>query len=194
MYPDTDSAPIPLEDDYINSLSENLPVDVIDNYKTMKAWGIAEECYTYIFSKNLFPILSRTITDLNLDPKYIGKFFGQRLKFAEGQYKKGEEFNFKMVYALFAYLVKNGIHIQLAEKMLPELIMHPKMDFASILETINFKKISKEDILLRISILKDKFAEGKNEIDKKDQRNWIMGQLRYTALGNLDLTELSKEI
>ncbi len=194
MYPDTDSAPIPLEDDYINSLSENLPVDVIDNYKTMKAWGIAEECYTYIFSKNLFPILSRTITDLNLDPKYIGKFFGQRLKFAEGQYKKGEEFNFKMVYALFAYLVKNGIHIQLAEKMLPELIMHPKMDFASILETINFKKISKEDILLRISILKDKFAEGKNEFDKKDQRNWIMGQLRYTALGNLDLTELSKEI
>lgn len=194
MYPDTDSAPIPLEDAYIDELREHLPVDVIDNYKQMKAWNIPEDTYTFIFSKNLFPIIARTIHELKLDPVYMGRFFGQRLKFVEGHYKKGAEFNYKMVFALFAFLVKEQIQIQLAEKMLPELMQHPKMDFASILNTINFKRVSKEDILAKVPILKDKFALGKEVISEKDQKDWIMGEIRNIALGNVDLVALSKEI
>lgn len=194
MYPDTDSAPIPLEDAYIDELREHLPIDVIDNYKQLKAWKIPEDTYTFIFSKNLFPILARTIHELKLDPVYMGRFFGQRLKFVEGHYKKGAEFNYKMVYALFAFLVKEHIQIQLAEKMLPELMQHPKMDFASILNTINFKRVTKEDILAKVPILKDKFALGKEVISEKDQKNWVMGEIRNIALGNVDLVALSKEI
>ncbi len=194
MYPDTDSAPIPLEDEYITRLAENLPVDVIENHKQLLDWGVSSETFTYIFSKNLFPIIEKTINTLKLDPKYIGMFFGLRLKFAEGQYKKGLEFNYNMVYALFAWLVKSDIDIKLAEKMLPELIQHPKMDFASILETIGFKKIDRESILSKIPILMNKFAEGKTEVNPIHQKNWVMGQLRNTALGNINLTELSKTI
>ncbi len=41
MYPDTDSAPIPLEDDYIQSLTKNMPEDIIERYKKLMAWDIA---------------------------------------------------------------------------------------------------------------------------------------------------------
>jgi len=42
MYPDTDSAPIPLEDDYIDSLSKNLPEDIIDRFNQLRKWNVPD--------------------------------------------------------------------------------------------------------------------------------------------------------
>ncbi len=194
MYPDTDSAPIPLEDSYITGLSKGLPTDVIDNYKQLKKWGVSEEVYTYIFSKNLFPLIQKIITDTGVQPAYACTFFGHEVKFAEGHYKGPEIFNYEKVYDLFSYLKDSGISFEIAEKMLPELIEHPKMDFESILTSINFKKYTKEEILSKLPLLYDKFAEGKEEVSKVKMKNWVMGKLRNIAIGNIELSELSKEI
>ncbi len=78
--------------------------------------------------------------------------------------------------------------------MLQEMIEHPKMDFESILTSIKFNKHSMEEILSKVPILYEKFTEGKDNISKPDLKDWIMGQLRNIALGNVNLTELSKEI
>ncbi len=194
MYPDTDSAPIPLDDDYIKSLSEKLPTDVIDNYRQLKKWGIPEETFTYIFSKNLFPLIERIINELGVNPTYTGTFFGHEVKFAEGHYKGPEKFDYNKVYELFNFLNKKGIKHELAEKMLPDMVEHPKMDFESILTSIKFRKYSKDEILSKLPLLYDKFSEGKEEISKTKLKNWVMGNLRNIALGNINLTELSKEI
>jgi glutamyl-tRNA(Gln) amidotransferase subunit E len=95
---------------------------------------------------------------------------------------------------MFDYLKKNGLHIQLAKKMLPEMIDHPKMDFDSVLAAINFKRITEEEITNRIPVLKDKFSEDKKEVNKIEQRDWVMGQLRHIALGNMNLRKLSDKI
>lgn len=192
MYPDTDSAPIPLANDYIEELGSNLPSDIIDRYNQMQKWGIAEDNYTYIFKKNLFPLIERIITELDIDPKFIGAFFGQRLKFVEGHVKPADEFNYKIVYALFRYLKGNSIDYQLAYYMIPHVYEHPKMDFDSVLGVINFKKISKESILSHIPFLKEKFEETAINLNKKNETNWIMGELTGVAVGNINLTELSK--
>ncbi len=195
MYPDTDSAPIPLKDSYIQSLNAGLPRDVIDNYKQLKKWGVPESVYTYIFSKNLFPIIEKIINELEVKPSYAGTFFGHEVKFAEGHYKGPEKFDYEKVYKVFSFLNKNGITHELAEKMLPEMIVHPKMDYDSILTSINFKKYSKEEILSKLQVLHDKFAESKDgDISETDLKNWVMGSLRNIAIGNVNLTELSKEI
>jgi len=49
MYPDTDTAPIPLEDETIDRLSKNLPTEIMDRYKQLMEWEIPEDTYTYIF-------------------------------------------------------------------------------------------------------------------------------------------------
>jgi glutamyl-tRNA(Gln) amidotransferase subunit E len=194
MYPDTDSAPIPLAADYIETLRATLPQDVIDNYKHLKKWKVPEGVYTYIFSKNLFPIIARIVNELDILPSYVGTFFGHVVKFAEGHYKGPEKFDYDQVYKLFRFLNKKGIQYELAEKMLPDMIEHPKMDFESILTSINFKKHSKDAILSKLPLLYEKFAEGKDAISEPDLKDWIMGKLRNIALGNVNLTELSKEI
>ncbi len=194
MYPDTDSAPIPLEDSYITELSKGLPTDVIDNYKQLKEWGVSDEVYTYIFSKNLFPLIQKIIADIGVKPSYVCTFLGHEVKFAEGHYKGPEKFNHEKVYDLFRYLKDSGITFEIAEKMLPELIEHPKMDFESILTSINFRKYTKEEILSKLPLLYDKFADGKKEVSKVKMKNWVMGKLRNIAIGNIELSELSKDI
>ena len=194
MYPDTDSAPIPLENDHIENLRKNIPDDIIDRYNQMKKWNIPEDTFTYIFSKNLYPLIKRIITELKLDSKYIGTFFGHRLKFTEGHYTPPDEFNYKIIFAMFRYLQENKLDFELAKKMLPIVYEHPKMDFDSVLTSINFEKVSKESILSHIPFLKEKFDEIKFSDNKKNETRWIMGELKKVAIGNIDLRKLRKEI
>ncbi len=194
MYPDTDSAPIPLENSYIDGLSENLPSEVVDRYNQLKKWKIPEDTYTYIFRKNLFPLIEKIITDLKLKPTFIGTFIGHRLKFVEGHYTTADKFEYSKIYKLFKYLIDNKLDIQLSRKMLPVVYQYPKMDFDSILTSISFKAVPKEEILSKIPFLKQKFTEIK--ISKNDvvAKHWIMGELQKTAIGNIAPDDLAKAI
>lgn len=194
MYPDTDSAPIPLEDEYIQKIGERMPTEVIDRYHQMKKWDIPEDTYTYIFSKNHFPLINRIITDLNFEPKFVGTFFGHTLKFVEGHYEPAEEFNYCIIFALFKFILANGLEPEIAKKMLPVVYEHPKMDFASVLNVINFKKLNKDVILQNIPFLLKKYQELGRSQDDQDRRNWIMGQIRNSAIGNISLKELYQSI
>lgn len=194
MYPDTDSAPIPLKNEYIDGLAKNLPVDIIDRYKQLKKWKVPEDTYTYIFSKNLFPLMERIVNELQVPPRFLGNFLGHRLKFSLGHYKPSGEFKFSLLYPLFKFLKDSELRYELALRMIPELVQHPKMEFESILNAIKFKRYSMDDITCKIPILTDKFIEGKEIISETDLINFVMGQLRNMALGNVDMEALSNEI
>lgn len=194
MYPDTDSAPIPLENTYIELLKKELPSDVIDRYNQFKAWGIAEDTYTFLLSNNLFPLILEIKEKLEIDPKFIGHFLGHRFKFIQGQYIQSSHFNVKIIYGLFKYLKDNQLQFDLAEDMLKLLYEHPKMQFDSVLTTIKFKKVEKNQILEQISFLSEKFRQISTDPSPQKSQNWIMGQLRKLALGNISMPELIAEV
>lgn len=194
MYPDTDSAPIPLENEYIESLGKNLPEEVIVRYKKLKDWKVPEDCYTYIFKKNLFPLIERIHSELQIDPAFIGKFFGHAVKWTEGQFKPSAEFDYKIIYALLRFLKSKNLDLGIARRMLPILYQYPKMEFESILTTINFKPVSKDQILAKIPFLRKKFAEIQLSKGSHCENQWIMGQLRKQAEGNISLKELKKAL
>ncbi len=190
MYPDTDSAPIPLPEAYIDEISKNLPEYPIDRYRKMKKWGIPENYYTYILSKNIFPLLEDLIVKLKIAPGYAGKFLGQILKFREGRKKMNIKFNYNLIFKLFDFLIKNNIEIELAEKMLPVLLEHPRMEFDSILSEIKFKRIRPKDIFDNLAFVKKKFKLKKGKDKEKAYINWVMGEIRHTAIGNVPLKQL----
>jgi glutamyl-tRNA(Gln) amidotransferase subunit E len=74
--------------------------------------------------------------------------------------------------------------------MLPEFYRHPNMDLESVLITINFKKVPRSEILAQIPYLKKKYEETSANQDKKTEANWVMGELRSLAVGNISLPEL----
>ena len=98
-----------------------------------------------------------------------------------------------MVFAMLRYLKDNNLDFELAKKMLWELYRHPKMDFDSVLTTLNFKKIPKKDIEARIPFLREKYKEIATSNDEGAETRWIMGELRKTAAGNINLADLRIE-
>jgi glutamyl-tRNA(Gln) amidotransferase subunit E len=194
MYPDTDSPPIPLEDGYIDELKKRLPEDIIARYHKLKEWNIPEDTHTYIFRNDLFPLLERIVNELDVPPAFCGTFFGHTLKFIEGHYKPSSAFNYKVIFGLFRFLKEKGLEYELAKKMMPVVYQYPKIEFESVLTTIRYKPVEKNEILDRITFLKQKFNQGRNKNNDQNQHNWIMGQLRAMALGNISLTELSEHL
>ncbi len=190
MYPDTDSAPIPLTEAYIDSISEKLPVDICDRYMQLAGWGIPENTWEYLLKKNLIPLIEKIEKELDITPKWTGIFLAHRLCNVENKSKFSKDFKYPMVFAMLRYLKNNNLDLELARKMLWELYRHPKMDFDSILTTLNFKKLPKEEIEARIPFLKEKYKEIATSTDPGAETRWMMGELRKTAAGNISLRDL----
>ena len=194
MYPDTDTPPRPLSNDKIEEMGKNLPTEIIDRYHQLKKWKIPEDTYTFIFKRNHYLLIERIIKDLKLDPVIAGTFFGHRLKFVEGHYTPAEAFNHELIYSMFKYLRDENLDMELAHYMLPVIFEYPKMDFDSVLTVINFKKVPENEILARIPFLRDKFDETCRSEKKKDKTDWIMGELRKIARGNMSMKALYKHV
>jgi glutamyl-tRNA(Gln) amidotransferase subunit E len=92
MYPDTDSAPIPLENEYIEELGKDLPLDISDRYKQLRDWNIPEDTFNYILRNNLVPIIETIIKELKINSTFVGILFGHTLKHIEGQYANSPDF------------------------------------------------------------------------------------------------------
>lgn len=194
MYPDTDTAPIPLDNNYIEDLRNKLPQDVIDRYHQLKEWNVPEDTFTNIFKCNLYPLIEKIVNELKLNPVFVGAFFGHRLKFVEGHYSPSAEFDYSLIYDLFKFLKDEKLELELAFKMLPAIYEHPKMDFESVLNTINFKRMKPDEIISKIPFLHHKFTTIKHTEKPGNEIDWIMGQLRPTATGNIPLNDLHKLI
>ena len=193
MYPDTDSAPIPITSAHIEKLRQNIPDELADRYAQLVKWNIPKDCYNYILTHNYFPFIKQIVEELKIDPKYTGVFFGQKLKHLHGQHQK-ITFNLQRIYDLFAFLQQAKMDFAISYKMLQQMFLHPKMDFDSILTGLKFKKIEPKEIEGRIPFLNEKYAPCRKNTDAKDRVNSLMGQLRNISEGNMSLAELSKKI
>lgn len=195
MYPDTDSAPIPLTNDYIESLKKNIPESIADRYAQLDQWGVPADCYKYILTYNYFPLIKRITEELGVCPKYLGTFFGHRLKHLHGQYRK-LPFCAERVYDLFAFLKEKGLEKSIAPDLLKLMFEHPTATLEELLKLTGYAKASKQELLDRMFKAADTFEQRRNRIieDGADLRNSILGSIRPLAVGNVSFTELASEI
>ena len=194
MYPDTDSAPIPLKDEQIEKIKAKLPDFIFDRIKQMQKWEIPEDTYKYILSKNLYPLIVSISNDFGFNPRAIGIFLGHRFKNIEGIMKAHKNFNYDIIYRLFGFINSIGLQIDIAAPMIKVLYEHPKMRYESILTILNYKKAGTDEILAPVDFLYEKFTEERLSDDPGCAVNWIMGQIRNQATGNLNLSELRRKI
>lgn len=194
MYPDTDSKPIPLKDEDIQQLGQNLPVTTIEAYHTMKKWGIPEDTYTYIFRNNLFPLIKKMVEVQKEDPVFVGTLFGHRLKYVEGHYDRAPGFDYIRIAEMMKALRQRKLDRELIKPLLPVIYEHPKMDLDSALTSLNFIPMDADKVTANLEFLKRKFSSIRHSEGKEAEVNWMMGQLRANALGNISLKSLKKTI
>lgn len=194
MYPDTDSAPIPLDDSIIEELGKSLPVDIHIRLDQMKNWGIPQDTYHYLLKKNLVVLIERINRDFSISPKWLGTFMGHYLKFQEGQKVPHKDFSYDQLYELFSFIRKQELDLMIARPMLPHVMEYPNMDMASVLTSLKFRKRTKETLLAPVDFLIEKFKEIRRSDNDAAIRDWLMGQLRTQAVGNIALNELSQMV
>lgn len=194
MYPDTDSAPIPLEDDYIRKLSENMPASISGRIRQLMDWGVPEDAFTYILKNDLVPLIERINTKLNIPAKFVATLFGHTLKHIRNKYPYYSEFSFDMMFDILEFLVSRKMDLAIAKSMLRISYQYPHMDYDSVLITLNFKEIKRDEIIREIPFLVNKYKETRMSKDNGAGKRWIMGNISMNALGNVSLRELSEKI
>ncbi len=194
MYPDTDSAPIPLKDEHIEEIRKQIPIDVYDRIQQLKSWNVPADTYTYLLKKNLVALLEKIQIELGISPRFSGIFFGHTVKFIENNYVCTGSFSYEKIFDLFRFLKEKNMNLNIAEKILIDAYQHPESDFDSVLKNIHFKPATKTEITEAIPSLKEKFVTIKYSKTKEADGKWIMGQVRKMALGNMNLAELNKEV
>ncbi|MBT3423933.1 MAG: Glu-tRNA(Gln) amidotransferase subunit GatE [Bacteroidetes bacterium] len=192
MYPDTDTAPIPLKDEFIENIRKNLPMDIHERIAQLQSWSVPYDTYTFILKRNLVPLMEKINKELGISYPFIGTFIGHKLKFVENNFECPQEFNYEKLYDLFKYMKDNNLDLSIAKNMLIEYYQHPKLDFDSVLTYINFKPVTKEEIIEKIPFLKEKFKEIKYSEKEDVDAHWIMGQVAKMARGNIRFSELKE--
>jgi glutamyl-tRNA(Gln) amidotransferase subunit E len=194
MYPDTDSPPIPLSNDYIESLRKEMPVEVAERFRQMSGWGIPDDTHKYLLKRNMLPLLESIADDFGYSHKMLGCFLGHTLKNLEGKRDPHKHFSYRKIYGLFGFLAEKNIHHSIARLMLPVIYDNPDMEFGSVLTIVGFKRKSIEELLAPIGFLYKKFSEIRHSKRESAATDWLMGHVHKQALGNTDLALLHDKI
>ncbi len=194
MYPDTDSAPIPLTVEFIDTLGKQLPPDISDRFSQMKQWGIPEDTWKYLLSKNMIPLIENICNNYGYTHKFIGSFLGHTFKNIEGKYDLHKNFFYEKIYEMFRYIKEKKLEPGIAKYMMPVIYEFPDMQFSSVLTSIHFKKRGMAEISAPIDFLYDKYQENTSYPEAGDEINWLMGQIHHQAIGNVVMSELHAKI
>ncbi len=194
MYPDTDSAPIAITDAMIAKAKAALPLEIKAQMERLVTWGIpVDACHT-ILRKNFLPLIEVIVSECNAPPLFVATSFAHTLKHWEGRLSPSAEFSHKKIYGLFKYVAQKKLKWDIVKPMLPIVYEHPNIAFDSVLELLEYKSVSRDQIVALIPLLRSSFDKMNTSKDPFAKGRWIMGQLRKMAMGNVALKELAEVV
>ncbi len=194
MYPDTDSQPLPVTSEMLERLAKNQPKEIALRFRQMKEWGLPEDTWHYLLSKNLVALIERAGDKLGFDHREVGILIGHRFRSLEGRGRVAAGFNYERLYDLFEFISRKKLLPQVARLMLPEVVATPQPDFEKILAATGYRPESLEQIIGRVKELDKEFARISYDGKSASSIDWIMGQVHMKAIGTLRLADVRKEI
>ncbi|MDD3050715.1 MAG: Glu-tRNA(Gln) amidotransferase subunit GatE [Candidatus Cloacimonetes bacterium] len=194
MYPDTDSAPISIQDAYIKELGTRIVPGIQNRMKQLSEWKIPTESFSYLLRNNLVPLLEKVEAKLEFSPRITARYLAQNLKHLQGIGIYNEPFDYARIFQLFEFIKEKKLQHEIITEMLPLILHNPNMEFDSILTLIGFTKIDHEEIFSSIPGLMEMFDAVRTTNRQDACIDYIMGVLRKTALGNISMKELGNSV
>ncbi len=192
MYPDTDSAPIPIADEFIESIRQVLPVELPRRLKQLQSWHVPEDTWTFLLRNNLMPIAEEIIKDFEVESLFVCTLMAQDIKGKMRQKRKN--YTFKNLYSLFEFLKRRNIRWELSKAMMSIIIDHPKIEYESVLNLLDWKQVNAEVLFAKIPYFTKSVLKNRKMKCESNAISWVMGKLRSQALGNVDMKEMHTRI
>ncbi|MBN2417115.1 Glu-tRNA(Gln) amidotransferase subunit GatE [bacterium] len=193
MYPDTDSAPIPIADEMIETIRETLPDEISRRIAQLNAWKIPEDTYTYLLSRDLYPLLRELIEEAQLPPVFAGTLLGHTLKRAEGRFRCRLA-DRQRVIDLVSFVRNRGLQPAILKEALPALVRYQEKEIETLFFDMGFQPVPEEQLLAKIPELDTQFASIRTTDNPAARTAWIMGELRPLALGNINMGHLRRAV
>jgi glutamyl-tRNA(Gln) amidotransferase subunit E len=190
MYPDTDSAPIPIDEALIEEIRAALPPSINHCRKQMLDWKIPADCQPFILKRTLFPLLEKLVNEQSIDPTFAGTLLGHALRAVSGDRPGDGEW----ILDLAREIRQRNLTIDLLKALLPVAFAHPNASVDELLDLVGHSVASETDILESVPEHLATFKQKRRRDPTHAQRNWMMGRLRPYALGNMSLTALARKL
>ncbi|MDD4903546.1 MAG: Glu-tRNA(Gln) amidotransferase subunit GatE [Candidatus Bipolaricaulis sp.] len=182
MYPDTDSSPIPIEEDTIEATRARLPQAVEARQAFLRSCGAPEDTHAYLLRRNLCPLVEDLVAG-GMGPVAASTLLGHGVRHAMGD----REIDADRV----RWAVREAIESHLTPDALPAIVplalQEPACSFEGLLERAQYRRASEKDVR----------AEIRREVRRPDVRRpealhrVIMGRVRSIAWGNVPLAEVA---
>ena len=179
MYPDTDSAPIPIDDDTIERARKGLPEPVIERMRRLASWRIPPDTHRYILRRNLFPLLRWAIEEAGLPPVFAGTLLGHTVRSASGD----REVDAARLRWLIEETLARGLQIEILRPLAPLALSDHEAGFEELLKRIGYRRIGEDEIQSELS-----------QFTGDGNADFVIGRLRPLALGNIPLKRLAEII
>ena len=133
------------------------------------------------------------------DPTFIGKLIAHTMKHLNNAPSPdGPSFdgrgNAEQFIALISYTQQRCLDRDILKIMTPLALMEPQRSFEKILDDIDYRPIPEEEIVACVPELRKAFEGRRTSRRPLACRDWIMGELRPLALGNIRLSKLAQAI
>jgi glutamyl-tRNA(Gln) amidotransferase subunit E len=205
MYPDTDSKPVSLPAEFVESTRENLPISLPKRLEQLSEWGIPRDNYNFILRNNVFELIEKISTDFSVHPKKVALFLSQHIKGLSGRHQKfgyknaGSEDRiahiFPRVYDLYKLIHEKQLDIDIIYFLSRLMFLSLDKDIEYIYQVSQVKKLSPTEVFAMIPSAIDDFERlSQQSVLPEAKHRWVMGKLYHRAIGNVPLAELSKEV
>jgi len=188
MYPDTDSAPIPIDPSLIDRIRATLPEAIADQLAQLERWGVPRDTIPYILRRRLFSTLRWMVEAVGLRSVFAASLLGHTVRHALAD----QTVDTHRLRMLISSVLEAGLHEEILRLAIPAGMAAENEDVDVLLKRMAYVPKSELQILSRIPELLKAF--GSTTTDHRKRRNWIMGQLRPQALGNMPLSLLAQRI
>ena len=178
----------------LERLAKNQPKEIALRFRQMKEWGLPEDTWHYLLSKNLVALIERAGDELGIDRREAGIIIGHRFRSLEGRGKVAPGFCYERLYDLFEFISRKKMLLPVARLMLPQVVLTSQPDFEKILAETGCRPEPMERIKARVRDLDKKFAEICYDGRSVSPIDWIMGQIHTKAIATLRLADVRKEI
>ncbi len=192
MYPDTDSAPIPIEESLINSIKDKMPKFLQEQISLLQEWNAPEDTYDYLLRNNLVSWVELIAERYDIEPVKIIVLLSHRLK--ELERKHDGIINLENILAMFEFISKNSINIEYAYELLKHVYLNPNSDIetCAVCAGLNIVHPDAVDELIREEIKKLKDTIRNDDVESKVKV--IMGKLRLKVIGCVPLEAVSESV
>ncbi len=193
MYPDTDSAPIAIKQEVVDKERAALAVPPVERMKQLAEWRVPDHMHHYLLKRNLAPVIERAGNDNLVEPRQLGILLGQHLAHLEGQQHDRSLVTGDQIYNLCRFVRERSLPWDVAPRLLMRMAQpDTEVSVQDAYDNLNLEKHSADEIAAMIPKLREQFTKHRRSHHDHAERNWLIGQLRPMAIGNIPLRDLPK--